>query len=77
MKDDNSLIWLALIGFGIYWYMNKQQQQPVVTSTPATPFTPLAPSTTTTTTVNAVSDYNVHFAINGMRKKLGKIPNTI
>ena len=70
-KDNSTLILLVLAGLGIYWYW-KNKKKPVVspTSTAAT-------DTSMVQTAVPDADYNVQFSINGMRKKLGNVPNTI
>ena len=70
-KDNSTLILLVLAGLGIYWYW-KNKKKPVVapTSTAAT-------DTSMVQTQVPDADYNVQFSINGMRKKLGNVPNTI
>jgi len=79
---NNTLIILGLIGIGLYLYLKKQA--PVVANLtsnlpPATPTSslinpdPLAPENQK----QALDDLNLKFALSGVRRKLGKIPNTI
>jgi len=79
---NNTLIILGLIGIGLYLYLKKQA--PVVANLtsnlpPATPTSslinpdPLAPENRK----QALDDFNFKFALNGVNRKLGKIPNTI
>jgi hypothetical protein len=79
---NNTLIILGLIGIGLYLYLKKQT--PVVANLtsnlpPATPTSslinpdPLAPENQK----QALDDLNLKFALSGVRRKLGKIPNTI
>jgi len=71
-KDNSTLILLVLAGLGIYWYW-KNKKTPVV-------MVPDSTAATDTSMVQAQipeADYKVNFVINGMRKKLGNVPNTI
>ena len=71
-KDNSTLILLVLAGLGIYWYW-KNKKTPVVVS-------PTNTAATDTSMVQATmpeADYNIRFAITGMKKKLGNVPNTI
>ena len=79
---NNTIIILGLIGIGLYLYLKKQK--PIILNrydnlAPETPSSrlvntdPLAPENTK----QALDDFNFKFALNGVRRKLGKIPNTI
>ena len=79
---NNTLIILGLIGIGLYLYLKKQA--PVVANLTSN----LPPATPTSSLVNpdplapenqkqALDDLNLKFALSGVRRKLGKIPNTI
>jgi lipopolysaccharide export system protein LptC len=66
MKKNSTLILLVLAGLGIYWYFkNKNTSTPV----PATSDKP-------TSDVKG-TDVDIQFKINGFKKTLGNVPNTI
>ena len=71
-KDNGTLILLVLAGLGIYWYW-KNKKAPVV----MVPDSTAATDTSMVQTQVPQADYNVNFVINGMKKKLGNVPNTI
>lgn len=87
---NRTLILLGLVGVGIYLYMRSKKQ--MTSNTPAA-LNPAAPVNDTgarnvdstgveiaqslDTKGGTGDNYNVRFAINGYRKKLGNIPNTI
>jgi hypothetical protein len=71
-KDNSTLILLVLAGFGIYWYWKNKKSPVVVEQTSAA-----ATDTSLVETTMPEADYNVKFVINGMKKKLGNVPNTI
>jgi len=71
-KDNSTLILLVLAGLGIYWYW-KNKKKPVIEA----PTSTAATDTSMVQTAVPDADYNVQFSINGMRKKLGNVPNTI
>lgn len=79
---NNTLIILGLIGIGLYLYLKKQAPVVIDLTTnlpPETPSSrlvntdPLAPENRK----QALDDFNFKFALNGVNRKLGKIPNTI
>jgi len=72
----NTIIIFGLIGIGLYLYL--KNKKPNVTDSTVTNLPPQTPdnSLVTATSSNTDNKYNVHFALNGMRK-IGKIPNTI
>lgn len=89
---NSTLIFLGLVGVGVYLYLrNKKQMQMNLPSVinPAAPVNDtgivavdrsgveIAQSLDTSSGGGTGENYNVRFAINGYRNKLGKIPNAI
>ena len=85
---NSTLILLGLVGVGVYLYLrNKKANQTFIPTAP----NPAAPVNDTgaknvdslgveipqTLDYKGAEVYNVKFAINGYKKKLGRIPNTI
>jgi hypothetical protein len=82
---NNTLVILGLIGIGLYLYLRKQAPVQLDLTTnlpPATPESrlvnpdPLAPENVTRR-IQPLDDLNLRFALSGVRRNLGKIPNTI
>lgn len=87
---NSTLILLGLVGVGIYLYMRNKNANQINYPTAPNPAAPVndtgvpnvdafgveLPQTLDAKNIAAES-YNVRFAINGYKKKLGKIPNTI
>jgi hypothetical protein len=69
MKNKN-LILLALVGFGIYWYL-KNKNKPTTTTASA-----VTPDTSNVAPTKTAADVDIKFSINGF-KKLGNVPNII
>lgn len=86
----NTLIILGLVGVGIYLYMRSKKQMlksSPLSMNPAAPVNDTGVQLVDKTGVEIAQsldakggsgdNYNVRFAINGYRKKLGNIPNCI
>jgi hypothetical protein len=87
---NSTLILLGLVGVGIYLYMRNKKASAQFYPTAPNPAAPVndtgvPPVTTSGEEIaqtldakgNVIDTYNVRFSINGVKKKLGKIPNTI
>ena len=86
---NSTLILLGLVGIGVYLYMRKRNANSTFYPTAPNPVAPVnytgAPNVDSsgmeipqTLDAKAQADVlNVRFAMNGFRKKLGQIPNTI
>ena len=87
---NSTLILLGLVGVGIYLYMRNKKASSTFYPTapnPAAPYNDTGAKNVDSAGVEiaqtldvkgAVADsYNVRFAINGYKKKLGQIPNKI
>jgi hypothetical protein len=71
---NSTLIVLGLIGVGLYLFL--KNKKPNVADLTVTNLPPQTPDNSLVTASSTDNKYNVHFALNGMRK-IGKIPNTI
>jgi hypothetical protein len=69
-KDNSTLILLVLAGLGIYWYMRNKNK-------PVEKDNTVAPDISNYPTAKPTSDINFTFSINGYKKRLGNVPNTI
>lgn len=87
---NSTLILLGLVGVGIYLYMRNKKANSTFYPTAPNPAAPVnntgVPNIdsngmeipqTLDAKAQAMNSYNVRFSINGMNKKLGRIPNTI
>ena len=80
---NSTLILIGLIGVGLYLYLKKQKPNvadlTVTNLPPSTPNSGVMQTNVETQTATSASGetYNVHFQLNGVNRKLGKIPNTI
>jgi hypothetical protein len=72
-KDQDNLMLWVLAGLGIYWYFKNKQVSPAVVA----PVNTVAPDTSMVQTQVQSADYNIKYVINGIRKKIGIVPNTI
>lgn len=76
MKNNKTLILLVLAGLGVWWYMRKKNET-VETKNTVKENTPVAPDTSSVIIQKFESDYKVNFQINGFKKRVGNVPNTI
>lgn len=87
---NSTLILLGLVGVGIYLYMRNKKASTTFYPTapnPAAPVNDTGAKNVDSTGVEiaqtldykgaAADNYNVRFSMNGFKKKLGQIPNTI
>lgn len=87
---NSTLILLGLVGVGVYLYLrNKKANQTFIPTAPnpAAPVNDTGAKNVDSTGVElpqtldykgaSAEVYNVRYAINGYKKKLGRIPNTI
>ena len=83
---NSTLIVLGLIGVGLYLYYKKQSAPVVADLTnlpPATPSSslvnpdPYAPENNVKQATSTDESINFKFALSGMNRRFGKIPNTI
>jgi len=70
MKNNKTLIFLVLAGLGIYYYMRNKNKAEKKDNT-VKPDISLVPKSA------LASDLNISFSINGYKKRLGNVPNTI
>ena len=64
MKKNSTIILLVLAGLGIYWYWKNKS-------------TPVAETSDKPTSDVKGTDVDIKFKINGFKKTLGNVPNTI
>lgn len=85
---NSTLILLGLVGVGIYLYMRNKKASTFYPTAPnpAAPVNDTGAKNVDSTGVEiaqtldykgSVDNYNVRFSMNGFKKKLGQIPNTI
>ena len=88
---NSTLILLGLVGVGVYLYLRNKKANQTFFPTAPNPAAPVndtgvppvdqngieLPQTLDAKNMIAAESYNVRFAINGYKKKIGKIPNTI
>ena len=80
---NSTLIVLGLIGIGLYLYLKKQAPVQLNLTSNLPPETPSSrlinpdPEAPENKKIQALDDLNLKFALSGVRRKLGKIPNTI
>ena len=87
---NSTLILLGLVGVGVYLYLRNQKASPINYPTAPNPAAPVNDTGVPKTDSNGIElaqtldykgnpadIYNVRFSINGFKKKLGQIPNTI
>jgi hypothetical protein len=70
MKNNKTLIFLVLTGLGIYYYMRNKNKAEKKDNT-IKPDISLVPQSA------PANDFNISFSINGYKKRLGNVPNTI
>lgn len=70
MKNNKTLIFLVLAGLGVWYYMRNKNKA-------KTQNNPVAPDTSNVLTAKQAADLNITFSINGYKKRLGNVPNTI
>jgi lipopolysaccharide export system protein LptC len=71
MKNNKTLILLVLAGLGVWWYMrNKNKPEDKKSNT-------VKPDISNVPVSKQASDLNISFSINGYKKRLGNVPNTI
>jgi len=71
MKNNKTLILLVLAGLGVWWYMrNKNKPEDKKGNA-------VAPDISNVPVAKPASDLNISFSINGFKKRLGNVPNTI
>jgi hypothetical protein len=71
MKNNKTLILLVLAGLGVWWYMrNKNKPEDKKDNT-------VKPDISNIPVANKAADLNISFSINGYKKRLGNVPNTI
>lgn len=71
MKNNKTLILLVLAGLGVWWYMrNKNKPEDKKGNE-------VAPDISNVPVAKQASDLNISFSINGFKKRLGNVPNTI
>jgi hypothetical protein len=88
MKNNKTLILLVLAGLGIWYYMKKKNTK-TTEVLPGGKGGPgggpadyvrqdrISPDLSLYTPPNAANDINFTFSINGIKKRLGNVPNTI
>ena len=70
MKNNNTLILLVLAGLGVWWYMRNKNKTVIKNNE-------VAPDISNIPVAKQASDLNISFSINGYKKRLGNVPNTI
>jgi len=69
-KNDSTILILIAAGLGIYYYMRNKNKAEKKDNT-VKPDISLVPKSA------LASDLNISFSINGYKKRLGNVPNTI
>ena len=75
MKNNKTIIFLVLAGIGVWYYMKKKNSK--TTEVLPSGKGGVNPDQSLYPTVMPTSDINFTFSINGYKKKLGNVPNTI
>ncbi len=70
MKGNKTLIFLVLAGLGVWYYMRNKNKTKTINNT-------VAPDTSNVPVAKQPADLNIRFSINGYKKTLGNVPNTI
>ena len=70
MKNNKTLIFLVLAGLGVWYYMRNKNKA-------KTQDNAVAPDISNVPVAKQAADLNIRFSINGYRKRLGNVPNTI
>lgn len=70
MKNNKTLIFLVLAGLGVWYYMRNKNKAKTQDNT-------VAPDISNVPVAKQAADLNISFSINGYRKRLGNVPNTI
>lgn len=70
MKGNKTLIFLVLAGLGVWYYMRNKNKAKTENNT-------VAPDISNVPVAKQAADLNIRFSINGYKKTLGNVPNTI
>ena len=70
MKNNKTLIFLVLAGLGVWYYMRNKNKA-------KTQDNAIEPDISNVPVAKQAADLNIRFSINGYRKRLGNVPNTI